>query len=250
MGSPVRNVLTPRTRAVLFDLGNTLVAYYRAEDFAPVLREAIVGISGELQRRGFPQDRNRLLERARTLNRERDDHRVWPLAERLREIFGPPASDPALMPQMAALFLRPIFRMARPDPHALTTLTELRKRGFKTGLVSNTPWGSAGGSWRADLERLGLSGLLDVTVFCTDVGWRKPAAAPFERALMQLAVSPSEAIFVGDEPSNDIEGARNAGLRPVLFDPRDSEGESPDVPRVRKLSEILDFVSPADFDSA
>lgn len=241
--------MTQRTRAVLFDLGNTLVTYYREEDFAPVLREAIVGISGELQRRGYPQDRNQLLERARSFNREREDHRVWPLSERLRGIFGAPANDPALMPQMAALFLRPIFRLARPDPHAVATLSELRSRGLKTAIVANTPWGSAGGSWRADLVRLGLSSLVDVTVFCTDVGWRKPAVAPFERALMQLAVSPSEAMFVGDQPCNDIEGAQRAGLRPILFDPRDVHESSRDVLRIRKLSEILDLVAPADPES-
>jgi putative hydrolase of the HAD superfamily len=230
-------------KVVLFDLGNTLVNYYRREDFAPVLREAIVGISGELQRRGFPQDRNRLLERAWAFNVERDDHRVWPLDERLRELIGPPANDPTLMPQIAALFLRPIFRCARLHPEALATLRELRRRGLKTGIVSNTPWGSAGASWRSDLQRLGLVDAVDVIVFCTDVGWRKPAAAPFERALMQLAATPSQAVFVGDDPQWDIRGALNVGMKPVLFDPRDHHEPSDGVIRIEKLSEIPDLVS-------
>ena len=33
------------TRAVLFDLGNTLVGYYRRGEFSPVLRNAMVGVA-------------------------------------------------------------------------------------------------------------------------------------------------------------------------------------------------------------
>lgn len=244
-GTEARGAVELRIQAVLFDLGNTLVSYYRKEEFAPVLREAIVGISGELQRRGYPQDRKQLIERAWAMNREREDHRVWPLADRLRELFGSPASDPTLMPQLTALFLRPIFRCARPNPEAVETLMELRRRGVKTGLVSNTPWGSSGASWRADLQRLGLANALDVTVFCTDVGWRKPAPAPFERALSQLAVSPQEAVFVGDDPQWDVAGARSAGMPCILFDPREVHEPEEDVMRVKRLSEIPDRVAPS-----
>ncbi len=236
-------MLQDSTKVVLFDLGNTLVSYYRPEDFAPVLREAIVGISGELQRRGFPQDRNRLLEKAWEFNNEREDHRVWPLNERLRELIGPPASDPMLMPQIAALFLRPIFRCARLHPEAMATLKELRRRGIRTGIVSNTPWGSAGASWRADMERLGLTGAVDIIVFCTDVGWRKPAPAPFERALMQLATPASQAVFVGDDPQSDIKGALGVGLKPILFEPGDTHETIDGVITIEKLSEIPDLVS-------
>ncbi len=41
-----------RQRAVLFDLGNTLAAYYHASDFGPILTQAISAVRDELSRRG------------------------------------------------------------------------------------------------------------------------------------------------------------------------------------------------------
>ena len=78
--------------------------------------------------------------------------------------------------------------------HAL--LESLRSRGLKLGLVSNAldpPW-----LLHADLEALGIAERLDVAVFSSEVGVRKPHPAIFERALDELGVAPGEALFVGD----------------------------------------------------
>jgi putative hydrolase of the HAD superfamily len=115
-------------------------------------------------------------------------------------------------------FLKPIFAMARPDPQAVPLLEALRGRGIKTAIVSNTPWGSPADAWRAELTRHGLLDKVDATVFCMDVGWRKPHRAPFDRALSLLHVAPADALFVGDDHRWDIVGAQNAGLRPVLLE--------------------------------
>jgi putative hydrolase of the HAD superfamily len=66
--------------------------------------------------------------------------------------------------------------------------------------------------------RHGLLDKVDATVFCMDVGWRKPHRAPFDRALSLLEVAPADALFVGDDHRWDIVGAQNAGLRPVLLE--------------------------------
>ena len=108
--------------------------------------------------------------------------------------------------------------MARPDPQAVPLLEALRGRGIKTAIVSNTPWGSPADAWRAELVRHGLLDKVDATVFCMDVGWRKPHRAPFDRALSLLEVAPGDALFVGDDHRWDIIGAQNAGLRPVLLE--------------------------------
>jgi FMN phosphatase YigB (HAD superfamily) len=49
--------------------------------------------------------------------------------------------------------------------------------GFRTGIISNSPWGSPANLWRAEVQRLELLDAVDVTAFCGDVGWRKPARA-------------------------------------------------------------------------
>jgi putative hydrolase of the HAD superfamily len=172
---------------------------------------------------GLPEDSARerdTYNRALLLNKEQPDCAVRPLTERLELLFGATASPDALV----AAFLKPIFSMARLHRHALFVLDELRSAGIKTAIVSNTPWGSPADAWRRELQRHGLLDRVDATVFCMDVGWRKPHRAPFDRPLSLLGVGPTEAVFVGDDPRWDMIGAEGAGLRPVLLAPSVEDG--------------------------
>jgi putative hydrolase of the HAD superfamily len=95
--------------------------------------------------------------------------------------------------------------------HAL--LEVLRDRGLKLGLVSNAvdpPW-----LLHRDLEQAGVDERLDAAVFSSEIGWRKPHPAIFERALELLGVAPERAIFVGDSLVNDVGGAAAMGMRTV-----------------------------------
>jgi putative hydrolase of the HAD superfamily len=205
-------------RAVLFDLGNTLVSYYQSSEFPPILRSCLrqalsaAGIS-------VPKvDEPRLFEHAMRLNKEREDLAVRPLADRLQELFSPYAElTNTQMVDVCRAFLEPIFACARPDVTAPRVFEALRHSGVKTGIVSNTPWGSPASPWKAELARHGLLDQVDAVVFCVDVGWRKPHPAPFQRALAHLEVPASEAIFVGDDPRWDVLGAESVGLRPLLL---------------------------------
>ena len=207
------------TRAILFDLGNTLVGYYTSTEFPSVLRRCLRECAQALGQSEDPARDEDLFERALLLNREQSDYAVRPLAARLQELFGAYESlDEASARALGAAFLKPIFATARLDPQAIPVLEALRGRGIKTAIVSNTPWGSPADAWRAELTRHGLLDKVDATVFCMDVGWRKPHRAPFDRALSLLEVAPADALFVGDDRRWDIVGAQNAGLRPVLLE--------------------------------
>jgi putative hydrolase of the HAD superfamily len=203
-------------RAILFDLGNTLVSYYTSGEFPLVLRRCLRECACAL---GQTEDHARdedLFERALLLNREQSDYAVRPLAARLQELFDAYESiDEASAEALGTAFLRPIFAMARLDPHAVPLLEALRGRGIKTAIVSNTPWGSPADAWRGELER---HGLLDRSMpRCS--AWMsagvKPHRAPFDRALSLLEVASADALFVGDDRRWDVAGAQNAGLRPV-----------------------------------
>jgi putative hydrolase of the HAD superfamily len=95
--------------------------------------------------------------------------------------------------------------------HAL--LDALRGRGLALGLVSNAfdpPW-----LLRRDLDELGVAERLDVAVFSSEVGRRKPDPAIFLRALDELGVEPGEALFVGDRLHEDVGGAAALGMTTV-----------------------------------
>jgi putative hydrolase of the HAD superfamily len=92
--------------------------------------------------------------------------------------------------------------------HAL--LESLRGRGLKTGLVSNAV--DPPDLLHRDLQRFGVAERLDVAVFSSEVGWRKPHPAVFERALDRLGVEPASTLFVGDTLATDIAGASALGM--------------------------------------
>jgi putative hydrolase of the HAD superfamily len=206
-------------RAVLFDLGDTLVSYYQPSDFMPTLRrslDACLQVLGQAPLGG--EAGTDLIHQALELNQERADLAVWPLEERLRMLFGRYASlDAELIERLAQAFLQPIFATARVGHDALPVLLGLERRGVKTGIVSNTPWGSPGRVWRSELARHELLNAVDAVVFCQDVGWRKPHPTPFRRALELIGVAAKDAAFVGDNPVWDVEGAESAGLLPILL---------------------------------
>jgi putative hydrolase of the HAD superfamily len=102
-------------------------------------------------------------------------------------------------------------RLIGDSTHAL--LDVLRERGLKTGLVSNAFDPPA--LLHRDLEQMGLGSRLDVAVFSSETGKRKPHPAIFETALAQLDADPSRAIFVGDRRYEDIRGAKELGMTTV-----------------------------------
>jgi putative hydrolase of the HAD superfamily len=110
--------------------------------------------------------------------------------------------------------------------HAL--LEALRERGLGLGLVSNAL--DPPGLLHRDLEQLGVADRLDVAVFSSEIGWRKPHPAIFERALERLGVAPESALFVGDTLATDVAGAAALGLHTcqALWFRADEDADAPE----------------------
>ena len=205
---------------ILFDLGNTLAAYYRPEQFLPILRVAIADLLAELRKRGLARvSFEDAFSIAEAENVEATDFRFTPMAERLGRIFRlPPDADPASSDALCEIFLRPIFAVGRLYDDTIPTLRRLRADGYPLAIVSNSPWGSPPDRWRVELQRLRLAQCVDEIVFCGDVGWRKPAPEIFRFAASALNRRPNDCIFVGDDLQWDIGGSEAVGMRAVLLD--------------------------------
>ena len=242
---------------ILLDLGNTLVRYYEREQFPAILRRAIGKARNLLtSREPLRVAEAAMWRRVDAENHEADDLSVRPLEDRLVRVFGldeegaqrvhQPASGLRPDPQAESLchidrlcgaFMEPIFSLAHVYDDVVPALEALRARGVRTAVVSNTPWGSPAHLWREELGRLGLRRLVDVDVFCGDVGWRKPDERIFRHALSLLRAEPDECIFVGDDPRWDVAGPRRVGMEAVLID-RTGSAPAGDAPTVRNLSEL------------
>lgn len=222
-------------KAVLFDLGGTLAGYYQRHEFPGILQMAVSGVAEALEHEGLLRvPRGELWGRVEAEDHEALDHMVRPLEGRLSRIFG--VEDQGLLTRLCEVFMEPIFRLGYLYPDTLKTLRRLRGEGFRTAIISNTPWGSPARLWRGEADRLGLTPLVDALVFCRDVGWRKPARQVFEHTLRELGASPGVCLFVGDDPRWDLVGPRAVGIDAVIID---RFGGSPGSSVIGSLDEVF-----------
>jgi putative hydrolase of the HAD superfamily len=102
------------------------------------------------------------------------------------------------------------------DPDAAPLLRQLRARGIKTGVLSNTMWPRS--AHESVFGRDGVLGLIDGAVYSSEIPWTKPHPEAFRAAMAAVGVSdPASCVFVGDRPYDDIFGAKRVGMRGVLI---------------------------------
>jgi HAD superfamily hydrolase (TIGR01549 family) len=113
-------------------------------------------------------------------------------------------------------------------------LADLRGRGLKIGLISNTQRSLA-----TFEKHFGLAGLFDVSLSSAEHGYMKPHPSIFEAALRLVGVPAGEAMMVGDSVPHDIAGALRLGMRGVLVVRSGlSRNCPPGVPVIHSLREL------------
>ena len=130
-----------------------------------------------------------------------------------------------LVDEVVALRRDSTRSLLAPRPGAVDTVVELRRRGYRLGLITvcseDVPdvWGETA-----------FADLFDVTVFSCSVGLRKPDPRIYRLACKELGVEPKEAIFVADGANDELAGAERVGMRGVLIH---RAGEDPPWDEVR-----------------
>jgi HAD superfamily hydrolase (TIGR01549 family) len=103
----------------------------------------------------------------------------------------------------------------RLNEDAFDVINQLKNRGLRIGVISN----SEDGQVENLLKAVEIVPLLDVYLDSYVVGITKPDPKIFLMAVNRLNVAPEEAVYIGDSYTQDIIGARRAGLKAILFDP-------------------------------
>jgi putative hydrolase of the HAD superfamily len=230
-------------RAVIFDFYGTLVTE----------REGEINFDlGILQRYGYDPD---ALERLRWIDpitsldhAEFSDSRAayvdWQRRQWLEHLrrAGVAAEHLDLLADQAVA--RSGARELDVFPDTIDALSALRRAGILTAVCSNWGWDLA-----EAIAGCGLTQLIDVQVTSAQAGYRKPHRRIFEVALERLAVPAHQVVFVGDNWSADVEGARAAGMR-ALYVVRPGMAASgtvspaPDgVLRIDGLGELISLVT-------
>jgi putative hydrolase of the HAD superfamily len=212
-------------KAVLFDLDGTL--YDRDRLAAELFEQQYASFASEL--RGVSRERFMLDVLAM------DAHGHGPKESGYAALGESWGLDAALTSRLLAHFFESYDRHCYLTDDVRRTLDDLRGRKFKLGVITN------GGSamQRRKLAALGIDRGFDAILVSEEEGVRKPDAEIFRRALARLEVEAGEAMFVGDHPVADVEGAHRAGLLAVWKFVPYWPPVVAHAPVIRELSEVI-----------
>jgi putative hydrolase of the HAD superfamily len=161
------------------------------------------------------------------------------------EAFGVPAHEDRV--KEAVEIRRKFNRNAlRPREDAEKTITELKSKGYRIGLISDCS-ADVPGLWLLNP----LAPLFDAAVFSCLVRIKKPDLRIYRLALDQLDIQAEQCLFVGDGGSNELQGAERAGMKAVKLYVEEEQAIDPYRPGaaewngsvIASLSEILDLIS-------
>ena len=211
-------------RAVAFDVNGTLVRILTEDGDEQVFRTAghFLSYQGiDLHRHELRDLYFQAMKEQQRASPERypefDAVGIW------RGIIGEHATEftralPAAKLEQLPLFLAELTRgVARRRlslyPFVREVLDVLRDR-VPLAIVTDAQSAYA----RAELHKVGLLAYFDPIVVSGDHGYRKPDRRLFQAALDGLGTAAGHTLYVGNDMYRDIYGAREAGLRTVMFD--------------------------------
>ena len=133
------------------------------------------------------------------------------------------------------------YLWTHPIAESVSALARLQRSGVPIGVVSN-----ASGQIEHTLRYRGVCQVgpgMGVPVVCVVdshvVGVAKPDPRIFDGAVEAIGVAPERIAYVGDSVINDIGGARNAGLQPILMDPHDDRAHLDGIARIASLHDLV-----------
>jgi putative hydrolase of the HAD superfamily len=233
-------VVALKIRAVLFDLGNTLVRTWIPEvTYRKVLGSMGINRSIEEIKEALSRTEKEFKEsNCRSMYGKVKYVEYWEKwdSQILRNLGV--AEDESLAREVMGRWYDHADCVAYSD--AKETLTRLKKRNLKLGLIST--------GYEEDINAIfqkgGLEkGLFDVVVGANTIEKEKPDPEVFKHALKMLQVKPKEALFVGDKIDEDYEGAERVGIHALLIQREQTGiGTHFDLRIITSLEEILKFV--------
>jgi HAD superfamily hydrolase (TIGR01509 family) len=211
-------------RAVIFDLGDTLWPLQYETVIWPRVRELMVEEFGRLrgedeQTAGESVDSLRgAIGRTLAdtfLGEGYDQLHFQHYVERALEKVGLEGEE--IAPAVCHAFYMAEHRHedVAADAQTIEMLATIRELGLPVGLVSNTF--APGHFHQLALNRCGAAAHIDVPVYSTDMGFRKPDPRIYQHCLDLLGVEAKDVVFVGDRLREDVRGPQSLGMKAILY---------------------------------
>jgi putative hydrolase of the HAD superfamily len=143
--------------------------------------------------------------------------------------------------------MRYIGQALRPRQDAISTVSELKNKGYKIGLLSNCSI-EIPILWR----ETAFADLFDTTIFSSRERLKKPDARIFNLACDRLGTMPGSCLYIADGEDHELKAAANVGLNPVLIRASSQmnrgelhqEAREWQGPSIDSLKEVLQLVGP------
>jgi putative hydrolase of the HAD superfamily len=210
-----------RCRGVIFDLGSTLIEFEN---------HGWDEMTSEGQRRGYQRlvsDDHQLPDYATfaaELEVVKNQYRAaarstweeWRMVDAAEQYFTHLG-----LPDAAAQgrrFIADFYAVVREQitlcAGAVEVLRELKRRGLRTGLISNTVFPRD--EHEVDVQESGLGEFLDFRIYSSGYGRRKPHPEIYRAGLAGIGLPADEVCFVGDRYLEDVVGPQGVGMTGIL----------------------------------
>lgn len=113
---------------------------------------------------------------------------------------------------------------------------EILSKKYKLGIISDT-WPSI----ERILKSEGLSEYFSSKTYSCNLGVYKPNPKMYDHALSTLKIPSEETVFIDDSVEN-LKGAINFGIQPVLINVKGTEDINLNITKISKLSDLLEFL--------
>lgn len=210
-----------RPKAVIFDLGSTLIEY-EAIPWPILGRECSLATRKFLIREEYsvpePEEFANLFDAAKDPYRLRaaEEYIEWsiPLAAAdLLKRLGIEISD-NLIDRMFDAYYEPVDKRLFVYEDTVDTLSRIKSRYECIGLISNTVFPER--THLAELKRFGIEPYLSFALFSSNLGIRKPHPEVFLRGSREAGFAPEECVYIGDRYLEDITGPSGVGMPAIL----------------------------------
>src|ERR1700751_5137636 len=202
-------------KVITFDAGNTLIRLSRPVGviYAAVAKRFGAELNPADLEHGFRAAWKTALRLPDVAGPRPDDGRIW-----WRDVVLQTLENARVEVEPFDDFFDAVYQEFTPpgiwrlEPGALELLQDLRRAGFRLGIISNFDL-----RLREILKHVGVLDLFEQIVVSSQVGVEKPSPRIFEEALRRFAVEPAELLHVGDEEKADGEGARALGIQAFIL---------------------------------
>jgi len=230
-------------RAIGFDWAYTLVDLGREDDRKPLQKVFSFLNSKRIPLPDFEDCLNRsrqifhpMIEDARVTHQEAHFEIVL---QKLINDFRIPLNGEITLKKLLEVYYLEVYSERKVYPEVKRVLNHFKEMGVRMAIVSNTT--NPGFMKEREIKIFGLHPYFDFAIYSSVTTFRKPHPSIFELAIDNFKIDPQKILFVGDNFSLDIVGAKKVGMKSAWLN-REGKFISKDIESDYELYSLDDLL--------